>query len=217
MTTVDTRNALHAIAEHVLAPALYAATRHIGLQPTPGGFGTPSFRGAHGERQLFVRETSLIDRDGGEERRTGLTTLGELSTFVGVSPGVPDEVYLASTPLDVDRPLAVDPAAERALAEWFALGNEALLQLISLQAATDASDIQLWPEHFDLATTINQVNFGASPGDAEHDEPYLYVGPFEQRSGPFWNESFGASVSRVEVPDVAAAVDFFSTGFDLSR
>ena len=113
--------------------------------------------------------------------------------------------------------MAVDPAAERAFAEWFALGNEALLQLISLQAATEASAIQLWPEHFDLATTIDQVNFGASPGDTDHDEPYLYVGPFEPRSGPFWNESFGASASRTDVPDVAAAVDFFSTGFDLSR
>ena len=147
----------------------------------------------------------------------GLTTLGELAAFVGSPPGVPDDVYPASTPLELDRPLVVDAAAERAFAEWFALGNEALLQLISLHAATDTSDIQLWPEHFDLATTINQVNFGASPGDAEHDEPYLYVGPFEQRSGPFWNESFGASVSRVEVPDVAAAVDFFSTGLDLTR
>lgn len=146
-----------------------------------------------------------------------LTTLRELASFVGVTPGVPDDVYRASTPLALDRPLPVDATAERAFAEWFALGNEALLQLISLHAATEASDIQLWPEHFDLATTIGQVNFGASPGDADHDEPYLYVGPFEPRSGPFWNERFGASVSRADVPDVAAAVDFFATGFDLSR
>ena len=61
------------------------------------------------------------------------------------------------------------------------------------------------------------MNFGASPGDADHDEPYLYVGPFEPRTGSFWNESFGASLSRADVPDVAAAVDFFSTGLDLSR
>lgn len=217
MTAVDTRNALHAIAEHVLAPARYAATGHIGLRATPGGFGTPPFPGSRGERQLLVRDTSLVDRHGGDVRRAPLTTLGALAAFVGIAPGAPDGVYPASTSLELDRRLAIDTAAERELAEWFALGNEALLQLVSLHSAAEPSDIQLWPEHFDLATTIDLVNFGASPGDADHDEPYLYVGPFEQRSGPFWNESFGASMRRVDVPDVAAALDFFATGFDLSR
>ncbi len=113
--------------------------------------------------------------------------------------------------------MTVDVAAAREIADWFGLGNEALHQLVSLEAAAEASEIQLWPEHFDLATTINRVNFGASPGDADHDEPYLYVGPFEPQSGPFWNESFGASISRGDVPDVAAAVGFFATGIDLSR
>lgn len=38
-----TRDALHRLAEHVLAPARYAATGHIGLVPAPGGFATPPY------------------------------------------------------------------------------------------------------------------------------------------------------------------------------
>ena len=38
--------------------------------------------------------------------------------------------------------------------------------------------VQLWPEHFDLATTIDEVNYGGSPGDDGHPLPYLYVGPW---------------------------------------
>ena len=100
---------------------------------------------------------------------------------------------------------------------WFALGNEALQQLVAMEADAEPSEIQLWPEHFDIATTIARVNYGASPGDAEHPEPYLYVGPWEPRKGPFWNEPFGASLPCMEVPDVAAAVDFFLAGRDLTR
>ena len=75
------------------------------------------------------------------------------------------------------------------------------------------SEIQLWPEQFDIATTISEVNYGGSPGDAGHDRPYLYVGPFEPppRSG-FWNEPFGASRDRREIEGVDGAVRFFREG-----
>jgi hypothetical protein len=44
--------------------------------------------------------------------------------------------------------------------------------------------VQLWPEHFDLAVEIGaeragaRAGYGASPGDDEHAEPYLYVAPW---------------------------------------
>jgi hypothetical protein len=52
--------------------------------------------------------------------------------------------------------------------------------------------VQLWPEHFDIAFELGsnaaRANFGASPGDDEHDEPYLYVGPWTAEvSGELWN------------------------------
>ena len=56
------------------------------------------------------------------------------------------------------------------------------------------------------------MNLGGSPGDDAHPEPYLYVGPWQQRSGDFWNEPWGASLDRRAVPDVAAAVEFLERG-----
>jgi hypothetical protein len=217
MALVETRQALHAVAEHVLAPARFAATGRIGLRATPNGFGTPPFPDTEGERQVCVRHTDLVACDADGERSAPITTLRDAAAFVDVTPGAPRGVYEPATPLDLDRPLAVDAGAARQIAEWFALADDGLHQFVALHAPSDPSEIQLWPEHFDLATTIDRVNFGASPGDADHGQPYLYVGPFEPRTGPFWNESFGASLDRVQVPDVAAAVGFFTRGLDLSR
>ena len=36
----------------------------------------------------------------------------------------------------------------------------------------------LWPEHFDLAIDVDEVNYGVSPGDGYHGAPYAYVGPW---------------------------------------
>ena len=38
------------------------------------------------------------------------------------------------------------------------------------------------------------------------------MGPWSPREGAFWNESFGASLSWREVPDVDTAVAFFERG-----
>jgi len=218
MSFVRTREALHAVAEHVLAPARYQRTQRIGLRVTPGGFGTPPFPDGPGERQLCVRGTSLVDRVDGTERTTVLSTLRAAAEFVGVTAGVPADVYEQVTHPDPDAQLEVDAVAAHDIARWFAMGEAGLRELVAVTRATDAAVLQLWPEHFDLATTIGRVNYGASPGDAEHDEPYLYVGPWDGRpDGAFWNEPFGASKPASRVPDVATAVAFFSEGFDLSR
>ena len=217
MTLVSTRDALHTLAEHVIAPARYSATGRIGLRTAPGGFGTPPFQGPTGDRQVLVRQTELVLRADGRERVEPITTVRAAAAFIGIEPGAPADVYQPNTPLEVDRPLHVDPAYAHEIAEWFTVGNEALEQLRSDLAEADPSEIQLWPEHFDLASTIDEVNYGASPGDTEHPIPYLYVGPFEERQGPFFNEPFGASLSRERVPDVAAALAFFLQGRDLTR
>ncbi len=64
--------------------------------------------------------------------------------------------------------------------------------------------VQLWPEHFDVGcdvavSTDRRANLGASPGDSSSDsssdEPYLYVGPWDDaRPGDpaYWNAPFGA-------------------------
>ena len=93
------------------------------------------------------------------------------------------------------------------------------------EAGGDASEIQLWPEHFDAAVDApgggGRITFGASPGDATSDEPYLYVlppGPVE--AGETWNATgfTGAALPLsefVDAPDQrAAAIAFLRTRRD---
>ena len=183
----------------------------------PGGFGTPLFRGSDGlDRQVLVQGTKLVVREGDAERTAPIDTIAAAASFVAIDPGADQDVYRPVTPLEPDAPLQLDPDAVREIVDWFALANEALQQLRSTIDA-ESSEIQLWPEHFDVAITVDRVNYGGSPGDAEHPEPYLYVGPFEPKRGAFWNEPFGASRSRDQTPDVAAAVGFLLEGRDLTR
>jgi hypothetical protein len=192
---VPTRVAWHAVAEWVLAPARHAVDGRIGLAATPGGFGAPGL-------DLRVEGTALIV---GNERRP-LTTLADAAAFAGVAPARATGAYATVTSWDADAPLPVDAAAARALADWFALGSAALAEL-------GGPPTTLWPEHFDVATTLeDRVNLGASPGDDDHPQPYLYVGPWERHEGGFWNEPFGASLGLDQVRDVADAVAFFRAG-----
>lgn len=220
---VGTRLALHAVAEHVLSAGLHAATGRIGLRAAPGGFGTPWFtadgvldgdpEGDHVARRLRVDGVDLVVEQGEEQRSTPLTTVGEAAAFADVTPGAPTDVYPPGTPLEPEAPLFLLPRAAHDLARWFALVAEALDALRAEQAEADPPIVQLWPEHFDVATTIVEVNLGGSPGDGGHDEPYLYVGPWSPPEvGGFWNEPFGASLTWTEVPDADAALAFLHRG-----
>jgi hypothetical protein len=204
----NTRVALHTVAEHVLAAARYQAVGRIGLRPVRGGFGTPTFDG----RRVEVLGVDLVTFDDVDEQREPITTLRSAGTFVGIEPGAPAEVYRPATPLDLDAGLEVDPDAAQALAEWFQLVSGALGDFAGAHRDESPGDPQLWPEHFDLALAMGEVNYGGSPGDARHPAPYLYVGPFTPRTGPFWNESFGASRPGSAVASVDDAVAFFEDG-----
>lgn len=204
----DTRVALHTVAEHVLAAARYQAEGRIGLRPVRGGFGTPTFDG----RRVEVLGVDLVRFDGIDELREPITTLRSAGTFVGIEPGMPVDVYPPATLLDLDAGLEVDPDAARALADWLELVSDALGEFAASHRDEGPGDAHLWPEHFDLALTMNEVTYGGSPGDAQHPEPYLYVGPFRPRTGPFWNEPFGASKPGAEVSSVDDAVAFFVQG-----
>jgi hypothetical protein len=146
-----------------------------------------------------------------------IATLAEASAFLGVSAGAPEGVYQPTTPCEPDAPLPVDPAAARALGDWFGFCASVLEQVRAEATAADSpSRVQLWPEHFDLAVDLGppgaRANFGGSPGDAAHPEPYLYVGPFEPRTGDFWNERFGASLSYRDLLAGADALGFLRRG-----
>jgi hypothetical protein len=205
----ETLDALHTVAEHILAAARYRAVGRIGLEPVRGGFATPLFDG----RWIEVIGGDLVVRsEEGEVTTEPLTTLRSAGTLVGVPPGLPPGIYEPATPLDLDAGLEVDPDAAQAIADWYALGLQALETVANIHRDESPTDPTLWPEHFDLALDFGEVNYGASPGDADHAGPYLYVGPWQRRSGAFWNEPFGASVGGAEIGSVDDAIAFFEEG-----
>jgi hypothetical protein len=75
-----------------------------------------------------------------------------------------------------------------------------------------AEEPVLWPEHFDVGITVNEVNYGVSPGDVGIAEPYAYVSPWKARAGAFWNADFGASRLMRDLPTAQDVLAFFTEG-----
>ncbi|MCU1369114.1 MAG: hypothetical protein JWO77_308 [Ilumatobacteraceae bacterium] len=209
-----TRFALHSLAEHVLSAAYHQATGHIGLRPSRGGFSTPRFPSEHGERTVAVDILSIVVSDDRGEQRELIRTVGDAAALAGIEPGGPAEVYQLVTPLRPDEPLALDAAASEVIGAWFAMGQAELGALRAELADHDPSEIQLWPEHLDLAFSAGEANWGVSPGDGSSEEPYLYVGPWAplEPDGGYWNAPFGAqrTASQLTRPDDVRA--FFEEG-----
>jgi hypothetical protein len=215
------RDAMHALAEHVLAPARYRADGHIGLVATPGGFGTPTF----GDRErVRVDGVELVHERPGTTTRIRITTLGDAAAFVGIPLGAPADVYTPATPRVADAPLAPDPDAALVLAAWIAFGDSLLTELRETYGGHEPTGATLWPEHFDLACELGnaeagtRANYGASPGDGAIPQPYLYVGPWEssRRTGKLAAYPFGAAITYDElngaVDSKGAGMDFFLEG-----
>jgi hypothetical protein len=176
---LNTRKVLHSLAEQVVAAERMPANE-IALRYTRGGFGTPFFAegGEPGgiDCQVRVEGAELVRQRGGAEERE---------------------------PIE-----GADPEAARVLGDFFGFGCSVLEELRAEADEGDPSLVQLWPEHFDIALELGdegkgrRANYGASPGDDDHDEPYLYVGPWTAEvSGPLWNASGfnGAELSYAEL------------------
>lgn len=214
---IATRHTLHALAEHVLMADLHHHTGRIGLRAAPGGLATPVYQVGGGARRLLVTGSEVrAELDGTVVAGAPITTLATARSALGVEAAAPTDVYDLATDGD-DRPLPIDVDAMAAMAAMFAAGDTALR---SLRAEADAerergdgeiTTVQLWPEHLDLACTIDEVNFGASPGDDGHDAPYLYVGPWALPPPAHepWNEPFGASRPALPPPSAIEALGWF--------
>jgi hypothetical protein len=214
-TFAATREALHRVAEQIVAPAR-KPHNEIALAVTPGGFGTPPFDFEGKRMQVRCEGAELVRQVDGEERRAVLVTLADAAELIGPAlfpDGAPDD----------REPLGIDAVAADRLADFYACGNEALERFRDgLPPDAAASEINLWPEHFDVAIEAGaegagqRANYGASPGDDDHPEPYVYVGPWTARpEGAFWNATAfpGAELGYADLlaaPDpVAATLEFF--------
>jgi len=217
------RDALHLVAAHVIAPARKAVTGRIGLRATAGGFGTPPFGD---DEQLRVAGASLVRQRGHDAEAVDLTSLAAAADFAGVK--LVDDPGIGHDPPPLPDPaaaLAVRPAVTDALGAWFEFSASVLEEFRAelIAAGRECSEVQLWPEHFDLGCNIEGVNFGASPGDSHVDEPYVYVGPWNTDGlpdGGFWNASFGAALRYAELlaasDQRAAAREFLRRGAGLA-
>jgi hypothetical protein len=209
----DTRTSWHRVAEHVLAAGQFADAGTIRLRPWAGGIATVKPVG--GRRLAVVGDTLVVVDPDGSRRSAPLTTVGAAAAFAGIAPGLRGS-YPPATPADPDIPLTVDREAAGTLAAWYALGDAALRRLA--QRLGRPQEPVLWPEHLDLGITVDEVNYGCSPGDAAINDPYLYVGP---HAGPpvrddFWNTPFGAAVTADHIRSADDAADFFIHGRELT-
>ena len=233
----EQREALRRIATYVLARARYVATGRVSLEPTAGGFGTPTFVAADGAfRRLRITSSAgayLVDEHiaahGATTRYIELTgtSLDALADATGVDLDGTFSVGHDAVELgDPGRPISVAPWAVSTIGDWYALGSIAIDRAISGSTARAPSVARIWPEHFDLGTDVEvapgrRCNLGASAGDEAHPAPYLYVGPWgDERPGDdgYWNAPFGAVRGFADVvanddPQLAATA-FFHDGID---
>lgn len=204
-TFTATRLALHKVAEEIVAPAR-KPDNEISLMATPNGFGTPVFEFEGREQQVRVEGRELVRTYGGDEERAPIESLHTAA-----------QIVLDLLPPDAefdDEPLEIDPAAAMALGAWFAFGNLILEELrANAGSKDDPSPVSLWPEHFDIAIELGKekkgrrANYGFSPGDEDHDEPYAYVGPWSAEvSGDLWNAT-GFKGAELDYAALAAAED----------
>ncbi len=196
VTYRQSRVGLHAVAELLIAGPQYREFGTIRLRAVRGGFGGVRWPVSVVGEELVWPE--------GRARLEG--TYRDVARAAGFEPGPPEGAYPDTTGVDINAVIEVDPSAAGLIETWFAMGDKALRCL-----APDVTPV-LWPEHFDLAGTIDEVNYGVSPGDDTHPGPYAYVGPRTPRTGEFWNAPFGALRPRDAVNTVAALLEFFETG-----
>jgi hypothetical protein len=218
----ETRTALHRLATYVIAPARHQASGKFGLRWTLGGFGTPFFGD---DRQIRVDGRYLVSQSGQTVRSEPITTLSAAAQLLGTEIDASVAAEDDSPDLgDIDAHLGIDERAATYLGDWYGMAFAALELVRADRDSVDASRPQLWPGHFDPAIEVgdedHRASYGASPGDATIDEPYLYVSVWwpdkvgVSADDPFWDAgSFTGRVLRVsEFPTDVDVVDI-AAGF----
>jgi hypothetical protein len=209
-----TRESLHRLAEDVIKPAREQTSGEWTLTETPGGFGTPTFGD---DCQVRVEGVELVVRERGSERREPIRSLRSAAELIG--PGLlPQGLGDLS-----NEELEVDPAAAAVLAASYQLARETLERLRQEAGPGDTpTEPTLWPEHFDLAIEMGEegaglrVNYGLSPGDENHEEPYFYVGPWTAPpAGGLWNAT-GFPGAELGYRELAAADDPVTLAVDFA-
>jgi hypothetical protein len=191
------------VAELVLAGPQYRRGGGIKLRVVPGGFATTR------EIDLRVVGIDLVLHDGSVAINGH--TCAELAKAAGLDVGEPQNLYHDGSHVEPNEVLDLDDDAAEELARAYETGEAALRRL-----SPDETPV-LWPEHFDNAIRVDDVNYGVSPGDAYSSVPYAYVGPDMHGDQLYWNAPFGAARPMADLAHVDDVLAFFTEGRDLAR
>lgn len=198
---VTTRRQLRGVAESFVAGPQYRSAGTIRLAVRPDGFTGTTI-------PVAVRGTELV---WGDEAATLTGPVGALASRTGLDVGPPEGAYAITDALAPDVDLDLDPASAELIHRSLYAGG------FALTTAVPRAHPVLWPEHFDVAVTEDEVNYGVSPGDDFHPLPYAYVGPFESHIGEFWNAPFGAFLALDPAHDLDRLATDVREFFDRGR
>ncbi len=195
-TREQTRQALHAVAELVLAGPQHRASGTIRLQVSPAGFRTVA------EPDVRVEGDQVIAGD--NSCPISGRSVSEIGAALGIEVGAPEGLYSDGSGVGADEQLQLDAVEAGRITDAFAVGDTALREF-----APDEVPV-LWPEHFDVGIRVNGANYGVSPGDATVPEPYTYVGVDPVPSDDdFWNAPFGATGPLADGAIAGALIAFY--------
>ena len=188
-----TRDALHAVAEQVARGRPLRATDRIGLRAT-------STAGSGRRRSVTTRScastasSSCTSATGWSGARRAHDARAA-AAFVGVAARARRRVYPPATAARPGRPARDRADGGAALADWYRLAGSAArpsyARFTCGADATRSAALARALRHRDSSSATSdagtRANFGASPGDADIPEPYLYVGPWDpdRRTGGF--------------------------------
>jgi hypothetical protein len=198
---VATRRQLRGVAESLIAGPQYRAAGTIRLAVRLGGFAGTAL-------PLAVHGTEL-NWPTGDAKLAG--PLSAIADAAGVDAGPPEGAYETVDPLPPDSVLDINAAAAEWIYRSHYAGGHAIKQVLPQQHPV------LWPEHFDVAATEDEANYGVSAGDDLHPTPYAYVGPWATRTGSFWNAPFGALYPLDPAHDVDALAQCIAEFFERGR
>lgn len=181
---------------------------HISLKVGSDGLATDSIPYAEGSflvRMDLKQHAIAIETDSGDTRHVDLARGASASS---VANQVMEGMKALSITAELDRSKFED-SAQRDYNQQIAgqylqaiTSIDAVLKLQKARIPGQTGPVQLWPHHFDIAfewfgtkkvtheengktsEIPSQINFGFSPGDNSHPDPYFYSNPW-----PF-NETF---------------------------
>jgi hypothetical protein len=193
-----TRRRLHGIGECLMAGPQRRAGGRITLRVTPGGFATT------GGPALRLDGTELVV---GERKRVAVAgTFADLAAAVGVDFGPPPDAYPDGSEASATDDVSLDAASALLIQDWYLLADAALRVMAPRETPI------LWPEHFDVAILLDDISYGASPGDSFHATPYAYVSSSDHDGSDFWNAPFGAVRSHEQMHSIEDLVTFWRAG-----